>query len=119
MFNQFGNLADMIKNAGKLRESAEKAAESLGQIQVDGMSGGGTVTAKVNGKLEVVSVKIDPKLLADGDAELLEDLITAAVNDGLVKAREAMAASFMNITGGLPAGLLNGLSGLNPGGGRP
>jgi DNA-binding YbaB/EbfC family protein len=119
MFSQFGNIADMLKNAGKLRESAEKAAEELARTQVEGMSGGGTVTVKVSGKFEVVSVKIDPKLLADGDAELLEDLIVAAVNDGLVKAREAMAQSFMDMTGGLPAGLLSGLSGLNPGGGRP
>jgi DNA-binding YbaB/EbfC family protein len=119
MFNQLGSLADMLKNSGKLRESAEKAAESLAQLQVEGSAGGGTVTAKVSGKLEVVSVKIDPKLLADGDAELLEDLIAAAVNDGLVKAREAMAQSFMNMTGGLPAGLLSGLTGMmNPGGGR-
>ncbi len=118
MFNQFGNLADMIKNAGKLRETAEKAAESLAQIQVEGTSGGGTVTAKISGKLEVVSVRIDPKLLADGDAELLEDLVAAAVNDGLVKAREAMAQSFMSMTGGLPAGLLSGLTGFPPGGGR-
>lgn len=122
MFNSLGNFADMLKNAGKLRESAEKAAESLARIQVDGSSGGGSVTAKVNGKLEVVSVRIDPKLAADGDVELLEELVAAAVNDGLAKAREAMTESFMNLTGGLPAGLLSGLSGtgMSPGGGgRP
>ena len=118
MFNQLGNFADLIKNAGKIRESAEKAAENLAQVQVEGISGGGTVTAKVNGKLEVLSIRIDPKLLADGDAELLEDLVAAAVNDALVKAREAMAQSFMNMTGGLPAGLLSGLGGMMPGGGR-
>mgnify|MGYP001144876008 CR=1 FL=1 len=114
MFNQFGNIADMIKNAGKLRESAEKAAQNLAQIEVDGSAGGGTV----NGKLEVISIRIDPKLLADGDAELLEELVQAAVNDGLTKARDAMTQSFMSLTGGLPAGLLSGLTGMGPGGGR-
>src|SRR5437660_12517007 len=91
VFNNLGNLADLMRNAGKLRESMEKAGESLGQIQVEGTAGGGAVTARVNGRLEVVTVRIDPKLLADGDAELLEDLVTAAVNQGLSRAREAAA----------------------------
>ena len=54
--------------------------ESLSQVEVEGDAGGGAVTVKVNGRLEVVSVRIDPKLVADGDAELLEDLVVAAVN---------------------------------------
>lgn len=115
MFNNLGNLADLMKNAGRLRESVEKATESLGQIQVEGTAGGGVVSARVNGRLEVLSVRIDPKLLADGDAELLEDLVTAAVNQGLVKAREAAAKSLSTLAGGLP---IPGLSGfLGPGGG--
>ena len=65
MFNKLGMLADLMGNAGKLRESFDKAFESLGQVEVEGSAGGGTVTAKVNGRLEVVSVRIDPKLLAD------------------------------------------------------
>src|SRR3954447_13818229 len=91
-----------MRNAGKLRESMEKATESLGQLQVEGTAGGGVVTATVNGRLEVVAVRIDPKLLADGDAELLEDLVTAAVNQGLSKARDAAARSLSSLTGGLP-----------------
>ena len=92
VFNNLGNLADLMRNAGKIRESVEKATEALGQVQVEGTAGGGAVSAKVNGKMELLSVRIDPKLLADGDAELLEDLVTAAVNQGLTKAREAAAA---------------------------
>ena len=65
-------------------------------------AGGGAVTVKVNGRLEVVSVRIDPKLLADGDDELLEDLVAAAVNAAMVKAREAAAKSLSSMTGGLP-----------------
>lgn len=117
MFNNLGNLAELMRNAGKLRESMEKATESLGQVQAEGTAGGGVVTARVNGRLEVLAVRIDPKLLADGDAELLEDLVTAAVNQGLTKAREAAAQSLANLAGGLP---IPGLSGfLNPGGGAP
>ena len=64
MFNNLGNLADLMRNAGKIKEAVEKATESLGALQVEGTAGGGVVTAKVNGRMEVVSLRIDPKLLA-------------------------------------------------------
>jgi len=117
VFNNLGNLADLMKNAGKLRESMEKATEALGQLQLDGTAGGGVVTAKVNGKLELVSIRIDSKLLADGDAELLEELVLAAVNQGLIKAREAAAQSISSMAGGLPIPGLAGLLGRGDGGG--
>jgi DNA-binding YbaB/EbfC family protein len=98
-------IADLMRNAGKLRESAEKAVESLGKLTVEGTSGGGEVAAKVNGRLEVVSVKINPELLKQGDAELLEDLVLAAVNAALAKAREAATRSFASLAGGMPLGL--------------
>jgi nucleoid-associated protein EbfC len=101
VFNQLGMLAELMRNAGKLRESVQ----SLSQLEVEGDSAGGAVSVKVNGRLELVSVHIDPKLVADGDAELLEDLVVAAVNAGLAKAREAAARSLASVTGGLPAGL--------------
>lgn len=102
MFNNLGQLADLMRNAGKIQESIRKANDSLGQIQVEGTAGGGAVTAKFNGRFELLGVKIDPKLLADGDAELLEDLVAAAVNQGLQKAREAAAQSVSQMAGGLP-----------------
>lgn len=110
MFGNLGNIADLMRNAGKIRESVEKATEQLGSLQVEGTSGGGVVVAKANGKMELVSIRIDPKLLADGDAELLEDLVAAAVNQALTKAREAAAKSIQAITGGMPglAGLMGG-----------
>ena len=116
MFNNLGNLAELMRNAGKLRESVEKATESLGQVQVDGSAGGGVVTARANGRLEVLSVRIDPKLLADGDVELLEDLVTAAVNQALTRAREAAAQSLSSLAGGLPIPGLSGILGPGPGG---
>jgi nucleoid-associated protein EbfC len=101
VFNQLGMIAELMRNAGKLRDSFQ----SLGQLEVEGASGGGAVTAKVNGRLEVVSVRIDPKLVADGDTELIEDLVAAAVNAGMAKAREAAAQSLVSAAGNLPAGL--------------
>lgn len=116
MFNNLGNLSDIMRNVGKIKESVEKATEALGQVVVEGTSGGGSVSARVNGKMELLSVKIDPKLLADGDAELLEDLVLAAVNQGLTKARESAASSISSLAGGLPIPGLSGMFGPGPGG---
>ena len=58
MFNNLGNLADLMRNAGKLRETVEKATESLGQVQVEGTAGAGAVTAKANGRLTIVLVNL-------------------------------------------------------------
>ena len=102
MFENLGNIADLLRNAGKIREAVEKATENLGQVQVEGSAGGGAVTARVNGRLEVLMVRIDPKLLADNDVEMLEDLVVAAVNQGLSKAREVAAKSISTLAGGLP-----------------
>jgi DNA-binding YbaB/EbfC family protein len=117
VFNQLGMLADLMRNAGKLRESFEKAFESLGQLEVEGSAGGGAVTVKANGRLEVVAVRIDPKLVADADNELLEELVTAAVNAAMLKAREGAAKSLSSMTGGLPPGLFPGLGGAAAGAG--
>lgn len=117
MFNNLGNLAELMRNAGRLRESVEKATESLGQIQAEGTAGGGVVSARANGRLEVISVRIDPRLLADGDTELLEDLVAGAVNQALMKAREAAASSISSLASGLPIAGLSGFLGQGGGGG--
>jgi DNA-binding YbaB/EbfC family protein len=81
----------------------------LGNLEVEGDSGGGAVTARINGRMEMVSLRIDPKLLADGDAELLEDLVVSAVNAAMAKARESAAQSLASVAGGLPMGLIPGM----------
>src|SRR5581483_7314904 len=111
MFQNLGHLADLMKNVGKIRETVEKTNEALAQLRVEASSGGGVVTATANGRFELLSIRIDPKLLADGDAELLEDLVTAAVNQALTKAREAAAKSISSLAGGLPIPGLSGLLG--------
>jgi DNA-binding YbaB/EbfC family protein len=105
VFDRLGQFAELMKNAGQIRESMEQAAASLGQVQVEGAAAGGAVTARVNGRMELLGVRIDPKLLADGDAELLEDLVTAAVNAALAKAREAVAETMSQGMPQLPPGL--------------
>lgn len=111
MFEKLGEFGDLLRHAGQIREAVEKAGESLGQVQVEGTSGGGAVTAKVNGRLEVLAVRLDPKVVAEGDRELLEDLITAAVNQALTRAREAAAKHLRSAGGGLPVPDLSALFG--------
>ena len=116
MFDKLGNFADLMRNAGKIQETVQKATEQLGQVQVEASAGGGVVSARANGRMEVIGVRIDPKLLADGDTELLEDLVTAAVNQALAKAREAAAKSLTSIAGGMA---VPGFPGLFGGPGAP
>ena len=89
----FGELGDLLKNAGKIREAMERATEALGRIEVEGTAGGGVVTARANGRLEILAVRIDAALLRESDRELLEDLVAAAVNQALVRAREEATRS--------------------------
>ena len=116
MFNNLGNLADIMRNAGKIQEKVAEATAALEHLLVNGSSGGGAVSVKINGKMELLSIRIDPKLLADGDAELLEDLVTSAVNQGLTRAKEAAGESFQDLAGGFPMPNLGGLFGPGKGG---
>ena len=115
VFGNLGNLADLMRNAGKIREQMERAAERLGELRAEGQAGGGAVKVVANGRLEIVSLRIDPKLVGGEDVELLEDLVSAAVNQALGRAREEATKS---MTGDLPGGLGN-LGGLFPGAGGP
>jgi DNA-binding YbaB/EbfC family protein len=105
----------LLKQAGNLRETIEKATQALGQVVAEGTAGGGDVVVKANGCQRVLSVRIDSKLLAAGDSELLEDLIVAATNQALERAKEAATQQFAKLAGGLP--IPPGFLGLGPGAG--
>jgi len=99
MFGGLGNLGSMLKQAKSLQENMQKMQESLAKQTYDADAGAGMVTATVNGKGELVRVKIDPK--AAEDIELLEDLIKAAVGAASGKAQDAMKTEMAQLTGGL------------------
>src|SRR5262245_30110674 len=107
MFKEIGQIFGMMKNASKMREEMERLQQKLGQITAEGDAGGGMVKAKVNGKLEVLSCTLSDEAVKLGDKELLEDLIAAAVNQALVKARQLVAEETAKMAGGLgrPAGM--------------
>lgn len=101
------NMQSMIKQAQKMQEEmAEKQAE-LEEREYDVAAGGGVVNVKINGKKEILSVKIDPEVVDPDDVETLEDLIVAAVNEAIKKVEEVSANEMQKITGSmnLPAGM--------------
>ena len=99
--NPFGNLGNIMKQAQAMQEQLAKIQEQAASKTVDGTAGGGMVTVSVSGAIQVVALKIDPEVLKSGDAEMLQDLIVAATNDALRKARDMMAEEMKSITGGL------------------
>jgi nucleoid-associated protein EbfC len=78
-----------------------KIQEELAQKTVDGSAGGGMVRVTVNGQLALTAIKIDPTVINSEEKEMLEDLIMAAVNDGMRKARDMVSTEMSKITGGL------------------
>ena len=105
MFGNLGNIASMMGKLPQLQENMKKMQEELKTVVVEASSGGGVVTAKMNGKFELISIKINKDMpgVAD-DLEMLEDLVTAAVNMAQQKAAEAAKEKMMGAFGdlGLP-----------------
>jgi DNA-binding YbaB/EbfC family protein len=99
--NPFGNIGNLMKQAQAMQEQMAKVQEQAAAKKVDGTAGGGMVTVTANGAMEIVAVKIDPEVVKSGDVEMLQDLIVAAANDALRKARDMMAEEMKAVTGGL------------------
>jgi DNA-binding YbaB/EbfC family protein len=99
--NPFGNMGNLMKQAQAMQERLAKIQEEAAGKTVDATAGGGMVTVTVNGAMQVVGVKIDPEVAKSDDVELLQDLIMAATNEALRKARDMMTEEMKAITGGL------------------
>ena len=95
------NFSDMMKQAQEMQKKMKELQEGLANLEVEGSSGGGLVSVKVNGKGEVKKIKIDPSLMKPEETEILEDLIVAAFNKAKKKAEEASAEEMKKMTGGL------------------
>ena len=101
------NMNAMLKQVQKMQADMAKAQEELKNEVVEASSGGGMVTVKVSGDLEVREIRIDPEAVDPDDAELLQDMVLAAVNEALRSAQELAASRLGAATGGLggPGGL--------------
>ena len=92
------NLQDMLAQA---RQQAEKLQEKMQQIVVEASSGGGSVTVKMNGQKQLLSIVIEPEVVKSGDIEMLQDLVIAAVNEASQKVDDAMKSSLGGMLGGM------------------
>ena len=101
MSKAFGPLGDIMKQAQQLQERLGQIQEQAAARTVEATAGGGMVTAVVTGRLEVISLRIDPEVLMSGDVEMVQDLVIAAVNQGIRAAQEMMAEEMKKVTGGL------------------
>ena len=97
-----------MHNIGNIMKQAKKMQEKIGQMQqeletrtIEAQAGGGMVRVIVNGKFEVVSLKIEKEVVNPEDVEMLQDLIAAAVNEGIRKSQEMASSEMGKITGGL------------------
>ena len=95
-----GGINKMIKKAQEMQSQMEKAQAELNSIEIEGQAGGGMVTVRVNGHKELVALTIDPEILTE-DKEMIEDMILAAVNQGLQNAGKVAEEKMNSITGGI------------------
>jgi nucleoid-associated protein EbfC len=92
------NMQQLMKQAQKMQEQLQKNMEST---VIEASAGGGMVSVKMNGNKQLLSIQIDQEVFGGGDKEMLQDLVVAAVNEGIRKIDEALAGQIGNMTGGL------------------
>jgi DNA-binding YbaB/EbfC family protein len=98
-------MQQILKQAQKMQQQIAQVQEELDAREYTAASGGGMVTARVNGKKEVLELTIQPQAVDPDDVEMLQDLVIAAVNEALRTAEETASQEMNKITGGLPLGL--------------
>jgi DNA-binding YbaB/EbfC family protein len=106
------NFNDMLKQVQQVQQEMEKAQEQLKHETVEASAGGGMVTVKMSGELELLELKVDPGAVDPEDVELLEDMVQAAVNEAIRAAQELAASKLGAATGGLGGAGGLGLPGL-------
>jgi DNA-binding YbaB/EbfC family protein len=92
------NVQQLMKQAQKMQEQLHKQMETT---VIEATAGGGMVSVKMNGNKQLLSIQVDPEVFAGGDREMLQDLIVAAVNEGIRKVDETLNSQLGNLTGGM------------------
>lgn len=95
------NMGNMMKQAQKMQAKMMKLQGEMDQYTAEGTAGGGMVKAVANGKQQVLSVTIDPEAVDPEDVEILQDMVTAAVNDALTKVGKIVNEKMSKVTGGM------------------
>lgn len=96
-----GDMGNLVRQAMQVRENIEGLKESLAEERVEASAGGGMVTVVMNGKMEVLSIKIDPEVINADDPEMLETLVAAAVSETNKKAQLLVKEKMIEMTGGI------------------
>ncbi|MDX1764479.1 MAG: YbaB/EbfC family nucleoid-associated protein [bacterium] len=94
-------LGDLMRQAKEMQDRMKQVQEEAGAKVIEASSGGGMVTVRVNGRQEVLSIRIEPDIVDTEDMDMLQDLVTAAVNEGLQRSRKIMEEEMKKLTGGL------------------
>lgn len=95
------NMQQIMRQAQKMQKKMEEAQEEAGRQIVEASSGGGMVTVKVNGKQELVEIIIEKDVVNPEEIDMLQDLVVAAVNEGMKKSQQLMQEKLQSVTGGL------------------
>jgi hypothetical protein len=95
----------MLKQVQEMQEAVMKAQEEAEKQVVEASAGGGMVTVKVSGALQVLEIAIDPEAVDPDDVEMLQDMVQAATNEALRSAQEMVSSRMQNVTGGLDQAL--------------
>ncbi len=103
------NMANLFKQAQKMQDDMAKVQDTLEGLSVEGSAGGGMVVVTASGKQKILSVKIDPEIVDDDDVEMLEDMVTAAVNQALEKSQELAQEEMQKVAGGMMGNLPPGM----------
>lgn len=104
-----GGLGNIVRQAQKMQAQMQQIQEEMANKTVEASSGGGMVKAVVNGRQEILSIKIEPEVVNPSDVEMLQDLIVAAVNEGIKRSQAMMSEEMGKVTGGLGVPGLSGL----------
>lgn len=95
------NIQEMMRQAQRMQKKIKEIQDEMGQREVEGTSGGGMVVVTASGRGEVLRVKIEKDVVDPNDVEMLQDLVVAATNQALGRAKEAMETEMGKVTGGL------------------
>ncbi len=96
-----GNMQQIMKQAQKMQQEMQKVQQETEQVVMDASSGGGMVNVSVNGKNEIVSLKIDKSVVSPNDVDMLQDLIIAATNEAIRKVKSESEKRYSSVTGGM------------------
>lgn len=100
MAKGFGGMGNLLKQAQEIQTRLAQIQEELARRTVEASAGGGMVRVTVNGQLVLSSIQVDPAVINREEKEMLEDLILAAVNEGMRRAREMVSEEMSKVTGG-------------------